>query len=75
VVWNKPLYIPIPVSKQVIYKLAIASKDEYNKMIIATLLKSIDLSRLKVTALDNNKNNIEKINIVFKGIEPLFNNN
>jgi hypothetical protein len=33
-----------------------------------TLLKSIDLSRLNVTALDNNKNNIEKTNIVFKDL-------
>jgi hypothetical protein len=31
-----------------------------------TLLKSIDLSRLSVTALDNNNNNIEKTNIAFK---------
>lgn len=31
-----------------------------------TLLKSIDLSRLSVTALDNNKNSMEKTNIVFK---------
>jgi hypothetical protein len=31
-----------------------------------TLLKSIDLSRLNVTALDNNINNMENTNIVFK---------
>ncbi len=30
---------------------------------MVTLEKSIDLSRLKVTALDNNKNRIEKITI------------
>jgi hypothetical protein len=41
------------------YKLIQASIDEYNKTDIATLLKSIDLSRLNVTALDNNKNKIE----------------
>jgi hypothetical protein len=35
-------------------------------MIIEILLKSIDLSRLNVTALDNNKNNMEKTNIIFK---------
>jgi hypothetical protein len=30
---------------------------------MAILEKSIDLSRLKVTALDNNNNNIESINM------------
>jgi hypothetical protein len=30
---------------------------------MASLEKSIDLSRLKVTAFDNNKNKIEKITI------------
>ena len=63
VAWNKPPYKPIPASKQVIYKLAKPSSEEYSKTIIATLLKSIDLSRLKVTALDNSKNSIEKINM------------
>jgi len=42
-----------------INKLKIASNEEYINTIEATLLKSIDLSRLKVTALDNNKNKIE----------------
>jgi hypothetical protein len=32
---------------------------------MATLENSIDLSRLKVTALDNNNNKIEKITIDF----------
>ncbi len=58
-VWNKPPNNPIPVKKFSISKLNIASIEELIKTIIATLLKSIDLSRLKVTALDNNKNNIE----------------
>ena len=35
-------------------------------MIIATLLKSIDLSRRKVTALDNKRNKIEYTNIFVK---------
>ena len=48
------------------YKLLLANKVEYSKIIMEILLKSIDLSRLNVTALDNNKNNIEKINICFK---------
>ena len=51
---------------EIIYKLFVANKVEYNNMIIEILLKSIDLSRLNVTALDNNKNNMEKTNIVFK---------
>ena len=51
---------------EVIYKLFLANKLEYSNMIIETLLKSIDLSRLNVTALDNNKNNMEKTNIAFK---------
>jgi hypothetical protein len=58
------------VSKEVMYKLLIASIVEYNKIVIAIRLKSIDLSRLKVTALDNNKNKIEKITTLFKGLEP-----
>jgi len=51
---------------EIIYKLFVANKVEYNNMIIEILLKSIDLSRLNVTALDNNKNNMEKTNIAFK---------
>jgi len=51
---------------EVIYKLFFANIVEYNNMIIEILLKSIDLSRLNVTALDNNKNNMEKTNIIFK---------
>ena len=52
VAWNKPPYKPIPPSKDTRYKLFKAIKEEYNKMVIPILLKSIDLSRLKVTALD-----------------------
>ena len=51
---------------EVIYKLFFANNMEYNNMIIEILLKSIDSSRLNVTALDNNRNNMEKTNIVFK---------
>jgi hypothetical protein len=51
---------------EIIYKLFFANKMEYNNMMIEILLKSIDLSRLNVTALDNNKNNMEKTNIAFK---------
>ena len=35
-------------------------------MVIATRLKSIDLSRRNVTALDNKRNKIEYTNIFFK---------
>ena len=50
---------------EVIYRLFIANKVEYNSIIMETLLNNIDLSRLNVTALDSNNNNIEKINIIF----------
>ena len=59
VAWNKPPYSPIPLSKDKVYKLFIAKKNENIKIIIATLEKSIALSRLKVTALDKSKNNKE----------------
>ena len=32
----------------------------------------MDFSRLNVTALDNNKNNIENIAIVFVGFKPTY---
>ena len=50
---------------EVIYKLLLANKVEYNNIIMEILLNSIDLSRLNVTAFDNNKNNMEKTNIAF----------
>ena len=36
----------------------------------ADLLKSMDLSRLNVTALENNKMVVDIIVIVFLGVEP-----
>jgi len=65
--------MPIPLSMEVIYKLFLANIIEYNNIVIEILLKSIDLSRLNVTALDNNKNNMEKTNIVFKDSNLLIN--
>lgn len=59
VIWNKPPYKPIPVLRLVINKAFIASQQEQSKAIITTLLYSIDLSRLNVTALDNIKNKME----------------
>ena len=35
---------------------------------MAILLKSIDISRLKVTAFENNKHNIDKIIIIKKNL-------
>ena len=71
--WNKPLYIPIPLSIEDIYKLFLANIAEYNNIIIEILLKSIDLSRLVVTALDSSKNNMEKTNIIIKDSNFLIN--
>jgi hypothetical protein len=45
------------------YKLAKAIAEEYRIASRLERLKSIDLSRLKVTALDNSINKIEYINI------------
>jgi hypothetical protein len=53
--WNKPLYTPIPISKDVTYKLSNPMIPEYSNIRIATLLNQIVNMRLKVTALTNNK--------------------
>ena len=52
VLWNNPPNNPIPVSKLVIYKEPKTRRDENNKPIKAFRLYNIDLSRLKVTALE-----------------------
>lgn len=59
VVWNNPPNNPIPLAKELVNKLANAIKKRTNKIIKTIRLKSIDLSRLSVTELDNNNNNIE----------------
>jgi hypothetical protein len=41
------------------FRQFIANTDDKSNIAIAVLLNKIDLSRLKVTALDNNINNIE----------------
>ena len=61
--WYKPPNSPIPLSKEVIYKLFSARVEVKNRTKIATLLKSTDLSRLKVTALESNKDMTDKISI------------
>jgi hypothetical protein len=52
VAWNNPPNKPIPVSRLLIYKVPIACIEENSKAIKAILLYNIDLSRLKVTALE-----------------------
>ena len=52
VLWNNPPNKPIPVSKLIIYKEPKTRRDENNKPIKAFRLYNIDLSRLKVTALE-----------------------
>lgn len=54
-VWNKPPKNPIPLSRYVKYKLFKAKKHDIIKIVIVTREYKIDLSRLIVIALDNNK--------------------
>lgn len=70
VAWNKPPYKPRPLSKDLKFKLFVTTKEEKSKMIIATREYKIDLSRLDVTALDNNKNMRQEISIFFLGFKP-----
>jgi hypothetical protein len=58
---NKPPCNPKPLVTTV--KEEISFKIQYINTIIATLLYKIAISRLLVTALDNNMQNIEEINI------------
>ena len=62
---NKPPYIPIPFSNGLTYKLAYAKKLVNNNPIITILENRIDLSRLKVTAFENNNKTNKDININF----------
>lgn len=61
VAWNNPPNKPIPVSKLSIYKETKAWRDEKSKPIKAFRLYNIDLSRLKVTAMEKRTNIIECI--------------
>ena len=63
VIWNKPPYIPIPVSMHVICKLFKARKVEYSNIKEIILLYNKDLSRLKVTALNNKTKQEEKMSM------------
>ena len=53
---NRPPNIPIPLPREVKYVPDNPINEENNNTSIEALLKSIDLSRLEVTALDNNLN-------------------
>ena len=62
---NKPPYTPIAFSNGLIYKLVYARKLVSNNTIITILENKIDLSRLKVTAFENNNKTNKDININF----------
>ena len=64
VMFNRPPYIDTPASKGLIYKLLNASKAVNIKLLITILENNIDLSRLIVTAFENNNNTNKDINIV-----------
>jgi hypothetical protein len=53
--WNNPPKIPIPLFKSKKYKLSYEIKLDIIKIVIVALEYNIDLSRLKVIELDNNK--------------------
>ena len=53
--WNKPSYIAITVLNSIIFNLLNHRAPEYTSVRKATRLNNIDLSRLKVPALTNNK--------------------
>ena len=65
VVWNRPPYKPIPLSKKDVSRLFNATSQEYNNITMVFLEYRADFSRLLVTALDNNKDKTENIRIVF----------
>ena len=64
VTFNRPPYIDTPASKGLVYKLLNASKAVNIKLLITILENNIDLSRLIVTAFENNNNTNKDINIV-----------
>jgi large-conductance mechanosensitive channel len=60
---NNPPYIPIPFSNALVNKLFKAKKLAKSKPVITSLENKIDLSRLKVTAFETNKEINKEINI------------
>lgn len=63
VAWNKPPYKPIPLFKNDRFNSRYAKKLAKSKIRMATLDNKILLSRLVVTAFDNNNEINEVINI------------
>lgn len=59
VAWKRPPYKPIPLSKKDMFKLFNAIIQEHSNINIVFLEYNMDFSRLKVTALDNNKKKME----------------
>lgn len=70
VAWNRSPYKPIPLPKKDKSRFLSAIMKEDKRISMVTLEYKIDFSRLKVTALDNNRNNKENIVIVLVGFEP-----
>ena len=60
---NNPPYTPIPFSNALVNKLFKAKKLAKSKPVITILENNIDLSRLKVTAFETNKEINKEINI------------
>jgi hypothetical protein len=60
---NNPPYIPIPFTSALLNKLFKAKKLAKSKPIITILENNIDLSHLKVTAFETNKEINKEINI------------
>jgi len=65
--WNKPPYVSIHVPNNIIFKLLEYITPEYNSVRKATQLNNIYLTRLKVTALTNNKRVLLTKSIVIIG--------
>ena len=60
---NSPPYIPIPFSNALVNKLFKAKKLAKSKTVKTNLENNIDLSRLKVTEFETNKEINKEINI------------
>ena len=69
---NNPPYTPIPFSSALVNKLFKAKKLAKSKPVITILENNIDLSRLKVTAFETNKEINKEINIKFASETIIF---
>jgi hypothetical protein len=70
---NNPPYTPIPFSSALVNKLFKAKKLAKSKPVITILENNIDLSRLKVTAFEINKEINIKVALFFFFIFTLLN--